>query len=82
MLCEAAKHYLEANYIGHDLPLKAWEAEREELNAEHGKAYHEYGSLRGQVFEVETIRREAEQIVREINPPEPQKDTREKGLER
>ena len=49
MLCEAAKHYLEANYIGHELPLTAWKEKREKLTTENWKMYHEYNTLRAQV---------------------------------
>lgn len=81
MLFEAAKRYLIAHLNGHELPLKAWEAEREELSAERGKAYREYGSLKGQVFELETIRSAAERIAREMNRPK-ERQAPQRGMER
>jgi hypothetical protein len=82
MLFEAANRYFDVHLNGHELPLKAWEQERAELTVKRGKAYREYGSLREQVFEVETIRRAAERIAREIGQPEPQKHSESKAYER
>jgi TfoX/Sxy family transcriptional regulator of competence genes len=55
-----------------------WKTERETLNAKMGKLYQEYSALKNEIREVEIIRKAAEQIARQIEPP---KRTRAREME-
>jgi hypothetical protein len=50
-------------------PITKWKAERETLTAEKSKLYQEYSALKNEIREVEIIRKAAEQIARQIDPP-------------
>ena len=60
-------------------PITKWRAERDTLNGEKGKLYQEYSALKNEIREVESIRKAAEQIARQIDPP---RRTRAREMER
>ena len=80
-LFEAAKRYLEAHMNGKTtLPIKAWKAEREKLNAEKAGLYREYRALKDDVWQTEIIKRTAERILRDDG--QERKPERARGTER
>jgi hypothetical protein len=82
-LCETAERYLkdvlQARFDPKKLPpITKWKAEREKLNADMGGLRQEYLTLKDEIREVEIIRKAAEQIARQIYPPQ---KTRTQGME-
>jgi hypothetical protein len=74
-LCEAAERYLkdvlQARFDPKRLPpLTKWKAEREKLKADMDGLRQEYLKLKDEIREVEIVRKAAEQIARQINPPQ------------
>ena len=65
-LYESAEHYLKGVMNGKTaLPIKAWKSEQAKLTAEKKALYQEYYSLKKEVQEVEKIRRDVYDIMRE-----------------
>jgi hypothetical protein len=65
-LYEAANSYLTEHMNGKTkLPIKAWKAEYVKLTEEKEKLYHEYRSLKEEVREVEKIRRDSADVLRD-----------------
>jgi hypothetical protein len=78
-LYEAANRYIKEHLNGRTaIPLRAWKAERAKLTGEQSTLAREYKSLKGDVREVETIRRYAESVERTVAPPQ---KARKQGLE-
>ncbi|MDR0325122.1 MAG: MobA/MobL family protein [Oscillospiraceae bacterium] len=64
---KAAKQYLDAVMNGiTPIPVKEWRKEALDLLAEKHRLYDEFYKLRGDVKNVETLRRSAERIMREV----------------
>lgn len=78
---EAAERYLNAAMNGKtSIPLKAWKAERDNLNGEKKELTRQYYALKDEVKEVDQIRRNVYSILREENGRE--QTTRKHDLER
>jgi hypothetical protein len=82
-LCEAAEKYLkdvlQARFDPKKLPpITKWKAEREKLKADMDRLRQEYLRLKDEIREVEIVRKAAEQIARQIEPPQ---RIRARGLE-
>ena len=82
MVFEVAERYFKERGIGADFSIGAWKDEREKLLPERGKMYREYNALKDEVFEVESVRRVAEQVVHGVNAPEQQRKPKGRDLER
>ena len=81
MLFEAAKRYLDEHYIKPGFSVSNWKNERAGIAAERGKAYREYNALKGMARETDTVRLEAEKIVRELGRPQQhRRETRDRGM--
>jgi hypothetical protein len=78
---EAAARYLNGVMNGRTtLPTKAWKAERDKLKAERQQLSHRYDKLKGEVKEVEQIRRNVYSILREETRGEQPKKTHDINL--
>ncbi|MDR0326032.1 MAG: hypothetical protein LBI19_08080 [Oscillospiraceae bacterium] len=78
---KAAKQYLDAVMNGKSpIPVKEWRKEALEKLAEKHKLYDEFYKLRGDVKNVETLRRSAERIMSEQTPERTPTREREMGL--
>ncbi|MCC8122092.1 MAG: hypothetical protein LIO58_00900 [Oscillospiraceae bacterium] len=72
---EAAQRYLKGVMNGKTgLPIKAWKTERDKLNADRKRLNGEYVSLKNEIVEVEKIRKNVYEIMREDTKTH--KDTR------
>jgi hypothetical protein len=74
-LCEAAERYLkdvlQARFDPKKLPpITKWKEERAAKTAEMGRLQQEYLTLKDEIREVEIIRKAAEDIARQIDPPQ------------
>ena len=81
-LFEAAQRYFKDKHIGSDFSLKEWKQEQANLPAELAEARREYGAIKTQFSEVENVRLDVEQIVRDLNRPQQQRSTKNRGMER
>ena len=78
---EAAERYLKEVMNGKTgIPVKAWEAERNRLNAKRKQLSRRYSMLKDEVKEVEQIRRNVHSILKEANGRE--QPTRKQDMER
>ena len=78
---EAAARYLNGVMNGRTtLPTKAWKAEHDKLKAERHQLSHRYDKLKGEVKEVEQIRRNVYSILREETRGEQPKKTHDINL--
>lgn len=78
---EAAARYLDGVMNGRTtLPTKAWKAERDKLKAERQQLSYRYDKLKGEVKEVEQIRRNVYSMLREETRRE--QPTRKQDMER
>ncbi len=85
-LYEAAKRHLDGVMNGHTtLPVKAWRAERDKLYARYNALNRDYAVLKGEVREIEQMRRGLVYILREENrraQPQQERPQRSRGMER
>ena len=89
MRFEHVERYLNGQFALQNIPmerrLKSWAEEREKLPYELSKTVREFKELRAQAWGADTIRYEAEQIVREIKQPKDrlqEKQPPQRGYER
>jgi len=68
ILFAAAKKYITDHLNGHGkIPYQSWKAERNKLTAERNRLNQEYVSLKGEIKEVEQIRKSVDTIMRDEN---------------
>jgi hypothetical protein len=70
MLFEYAQRYLAQHHVNPAVPLDALREERVKLSHERGGLYREYTTLNDRVWGMETIRRDAERIMRDVTAQE------------
>jgi len=82
ILFESAQRYFKERHIKPGFSVNDWKKERADLINGRGKVYREYTALKGQFDNAYTIKREAEQIVRELNAPQQQRKPQSRGWTR
>ena len=81
MLFEAAKRYLDEHHIKPD-SLNDWKKEHVEVLSHRSNVYREYASLKTQFETAYSVRRDAENLIRDINRPQQQRKTIRRDMEK
>ena len=82
ILFEAAQRYFKEQNVKPGFSISEWNVKRAKLQTERSKVYSEYTAQKDKFEGAYSIRREAENILRDLNRPQQQRSTRDRGTAR